>query len=63
MLLRIGDKLINRNKIDRVVDRILHLRTQGLSQQEVAAQVGIDRSVISRLEHMGEVRISASSQL
>ncbi|KYZ78285.1 transcriptional regulator [Anaerosporomusa subterranea] len=56
MLLRIGDKLINRQKIYRTVDQILSLRCQGLSQQEVANQVGVDRTVISRLENMGEVR-------
>lgn len=55
-LLRIGDKLVARPKIDRVVDRILELRRQGLSQQETAAAVGVDRPFISRLEALGEVR-------
>lgn len=56
MLLRIGDKLINRQKIYRIVNQILELRSQGLSQQEAANQVGVDRTLISRLETMGEVR-------
>lgn len=63
MLMRVGDKLINRQKIYRAVDQILRLRCQGLSQQEVANQVGVDRSVISRLENMGEVRKGKSVAL
>jgi transcriptional regulator with XRE-family HTH domain len=63
MLFRIGDKLINRQKIYRTVDQILSLRCKGLSQQEVANQVGVDRTVISRLENMGEVRKGKSVAL
>ena len=63
MLLRVGDKLINRQKIYRTVDQILMLRRQGLSQQETANQVGVDRTVISRLENMGEVRKGKSVAL
>ncbi|HEY8416502.1 MAG TPA: helix-turn-helix transcriptional regulator [Limnochordales bacterium] len=55
-LIRIGDKLISRRKIQRAIDRILERRAQGLSQQEVAAEMGIDRAVVSRLESLGEVR-------
>ncbi|HOB09665.1 MAG: transcriptional regulator [Limnochordia bacterium] len=55
-VIRIGDKLISREKIHRSVDRILSLRTTGASQQEVANQTGIDRTFISRLETLGEVR-------
>ncbi|GAW92881.1 helix-turn-helix domain-containing protein [Calderihabitans maritimus] len=53
---RIGDKLISRNKIENFIDRILEMRVQGLSQQEVAKHLNIDRSFISRLERLGEVR-------
>lgn len=63
MLLRVGDKLINRQKIYRSVDQILTLRCQGLSQQEVANQVGVDRTLISRLENIGEVRKGKSVAL
>ncbi|MDU4961253.1 MAG: helix-turn-helix transcriptional regulator [Sporomusaceae bacterium] len=63
MLLRIGDKLVNRQKIYRTIERILSLRCQGLSQQETAKQVGVDRTVISRLENMGEVRKGKSLAL
>lgn len=56
MLLRIGDKIVNRPKIHHTIDRILELRRDGLSQQDVAGQVGVDRTFVSRLETIGEVR-------
>lgn len=56
MLLRIGDKILNRHTIHRVIDEILEMRSHGLSQQEVAKQLGVDRTFISRLENIGEVR-------
>ncbi|WP_425059759.1 hypothetical protein SCACP_03610 [Sporomusa carbonis] len=56
MLLRIGEKIVNRQKIHQTVDRILELRRNGLSQQEVAQQVGVDRTFVSRLETIGEIR-------
>lgn len=55
-LYRIGDKVVDGRKIQREIQRILTLRSQGLSQLEVAEQLGIDRPLISRLESMGEVR-------
>ncbi|HYG57027.1 MAG TPA: helix-turn-helix transcriptional regulator [Symbiobacteriaceae bacterium] len=55
-LIRIGDKVINRERIFQVVTRMLELRARGLSQQEVAEQLEIDRTLISRLETIGEVR-------
>jgi hypothetical protein len=55
-LLRIGDKLISIERINRTVERILQLRSQGQSQQEVADQIEVDRTFISRLEGLGEVR-------
>lgn len=55
-LIRIGEKLICPGRIERTVERILHLRSRGQSQQEVAEQLGIDRTFISRLESLGEVR-------
>lgn len=54
--IRIGEKLIDRNRIDRAIDQILSLRAGGLSQQEVAERLGIDRTLVSRLESVGEVR-------
>jgi len=55
-LIRIGDKVISRCKIDEAVQEILHLRAMGLSQTEVAARLGVDRTLVSRLENLGEVR-------
>ena len=55
-LVRIGDKVIDRQRIYRMVDRILELRASGLSQQDVAHELGIDRTLVSRLESLGEVR-------
>lgn len=55
-LLRIGDKLVSKLRIDQRIERILEMRASGQSQQEVADQVGIDRTFISRLEALGEVR-------
>ncbi|MGI6649972.1 MAG: transcriptional regulator [Bacillota bacterium] len=55
-LIRIGDKLINRSKIIGELDRILELRATGLSQQEVAKRLSLDRTFISRLEGLGEIR-------
>lgn len=55
-LIRIGDKVISRHKIDNFISEILELRSTGLSQTDVAARLGIDRTLVSRLENMGEVR-------
>lgn len=55
-LIRIGDKVINQDRIFHVISRMLELRASGLSQQEVAEQLEIDRPLISRLETIGEVR-------
>lgn len=56
MLLRIGEKIINRQKVHMVIDEVLEMRGRGMSQQEIANKVGLDRTVISRLETLGEVR-------
>lgn len=55
-LVRIGDKVVSRKKIDRVIDEILEQRSAGRSQAEVAQRLGVDRTFISRLEGLGEVR-------
>lgn len=55
-IIRIGDKVINTDRIHRVVDQVLLMRQRGHSQQEVADQMGIDRTLISRLECLGEIR-------
>ena len=54
-LYRVGDKLLDKDKIYRTIEEIIALRTEGLSQQEVANRLCIDRTFISRLEGIGEV--------
>lgn len=53
---RVGDKLISLDKVERLAERVLKLRSQGVSQKEVARRLSLDRSFISRLESAGEVR-------
>ncbi|MGE5674540.1 MAG: hypothetical protein ACM3XM_11765 [Mycobacterium leprae] len=55
-LIRIGDKVISLSRIYQMVSRILELRSAGMSQQEVAEKLDVDRTLISRLETIGEVR-------
>jgi transcriptional regulator with XRE-family HTH domain len=56
MLLRIGEKVINKQKIDHTIEHILDLRSHGFSQQETANRLHLDRTFISRLESIGEIR-------
>src|SRR5690606_41532006 len=62
-LIRIGSKLISRSRIIRRIDEILELRVSGKSQQETAEALGIDRTFISRLEALGEVRTGGRGAL
>ncbi|HHW92733.1 MAG TPA: transcriptional regulator [Firmicutes bacterium] len=55
-LLRIGDKVLDRERVHKLVDRALELRSAGVSQQEVAKTLGTERSFVSRLESLGEIR-------
>jgi len=54
--MRIGSKLISRSRLIRRLDEILQMRVAGKSQQETAEALGVDRTFISRLEALGEVR-------
>lgn len=56
---RVGDKVIDSERLYRVVDRILELRAAGVSQQEVARRLGTERTFISRLETLGEIHRGA----
>lgn len=56
MLIRVGDKIINKQKVFDTIERMFTMRQQGVSQQETANQLGIDRTVVSRLETLGEIR-------
>lgn len=53
---RIGDKLIDRDRIDDAIETLLRIRVEGGSQQDAADTVGVDRTFVSRLESLGEVR-------
>lgn len=55
-LIRLGEKIISRRKIDQAVSEILIMRSRGLSQTEVAIRLGVDRTLVSRLESLGEIR-------
>lgn len=54
--IRIGEKVISKKKIDKSIKEILKLRQAGFSQSEVAQRLSIDRTFISRLESLGEIR-------
>ncbi len=53
---RIGKKLISKSKIDSVINKILQMRVKGLTQEEIAKELRIERSFISRVEKLGEIR-------
>jgi hypothetical protein len=55
-IFRIGEKMISLEKVVRQVEKALEIRQQGHSQQETAAKLHLDRSFISRLESIGEIR-------
>ena len=55
-IMRIGEKLVSVDRARHLLERVLNLRAQGLSQQEVARRLSLDRSFISRLEAISEVR-------
>ncbi len=54
--IRIGNKVINPFRIQRMTEKIIALRSNGLSQAEVAREMNVERTFISRLESLGEVR-------
>jgi transcriptional regulator len=55
-LIRIGEKLISLSRIENIVQEMLDLRQQGVSQAEVAKKFNTDRTFLSRLEGLGEIR-------
>lgn len=54
--IRIGEKLVSRERIIHMLDKALTMRSEGASQLEAANALGVDRSFISRLETLGEIR-------
>lgn len=55
-LIRLGEKVISRKRINQMINDMLVLRRKGLSQTEVAARLGVDRTLVCRLENLGEIR-------
>ncbi|MBI4734295.1 MAG: transcriptional regulator [Rubrobacteridae bacterium] len=53
---RIGDKVVDSDKISNLITEILQRRAIGATQQEVAVAMGLERSFVSHLEGLGEVR-------
>jgi len=53
---RIQDKIVSWEKIERTLHKALLMRSRGFSQQETASRLNIDRTFISRLETIGELR-------
>lgn len=56
-LVRIGEKVINRERLYTLVDKIIMLRSNGATQQDVADTLDLERPFVSNLERLGEVRI------
>jgi transcriptional regulator with XRE-family HTH domain len=54
--IRVGDKVLSLEKLEEKIKKIIRLRAQGSTQAEVAEMLGIDRSFISHLEGLGEIR-------
>lgn len=55
-LYRIGEKVISREKLSRMVSDVLEAREAGATQEEVAVAHGVQRTFVSFLESLGEVR-------
>jgi transcriptional regulator with XRE-family HTH domain len=58
-IFRIGDKVVSREKLVGVIGEILADREAGATQEEVARAYGVQRSFVSFLETLGEVRRGA----
>jgi len=55
-LYRVGDKVISRDKLIDALDEILAEREAGATQEEVARSFGVQRTFVSFLETLGEIR-------
>lgn len=56
---RIGEKVVSREKLIEQITGILRDREEGATQEEAAASHGVQRSFVSWLETLGEVRRGA----
>lgn len=55
-MFRIGDKVVSRDKLVDALEAILEDRESGATQEEAARHAGVQRSFVSFLETLGEVR-------
>ncbi|MDP3014061.1 MAG: hypothetical protein Q8M92_07470 [Candidatus Subteraquimicrobiales bacterium] len=55
-LIRIGEKVISRERLSQLISEILKKRSTGATQAEVAGFLGVERSFVSHLESLGEIR-------
>jgi len=53
---RVQDKIISWQRVEKTLRKALLMRSRGFSQQDVATRLGIDRTLISRVEGIGELR-------
>jgi hypothetical protein len=53
---RIGDKVVSRQKLIDALEAVLEDREAGATQEEAAHRAGVQRSFVSFLETLGEVR-------
>jgi transcriptional regulator len=58
-LFRIGDKVVSRAKLTEQIDAILADREAGATQEEAARRHNVQRSFVSFLETLGEIRKGA----
>ncbi len=59
-LVRIGEKLVSYKKIEMILHEVLKLRQKGYSQKEISNKIGIERTFISKIEKLGEIRKGGS---
>lgn len=55
-LIRIGDKVVSKDKLMIALDDMLDARARGATQEEAAARAGVPRSFVSNLETLGTLR-------
>lgn len=60
---RIGEKVVSKEKLVDAIDGLLADRERGATQQEAADAHDVERTFISRLETLGEVRRGAKIAL
>ena len=58
-MIRIGGKVISRDKLYNAIDQLLIDRSRGATQADAARVAGVSRSFVSNLETLGEVRHGA----